>query len=132
MTVERDVWVREVGTRDGLQSIPTIFSTAAKLEWIRLEAAAGVPEIEVGSFVPAKLLPQMADSAEVVAGAAQTGEAALELLVGLEALAQLRQPQPDLRQQRRSLLAGVMSAELVGHANPLSRCRVSSESQDRA
>jgi len=69
MHVERDVWVREVGTRDGLQSIPTIFSTAAKLEWIRLEAAAGMPEIEVGSFVPAKLLPQMADSAAVVAGA---------------------------------------------------------------
>lgn len=69
MAEARDVWVREVGTRDGLQSIPTIFSTAAKLEWIRLEAEAGVPEIEVGSFVPAKLLPQMADSAEVVAGA---------------------------------------------------------------
>ncbi len=69
MAETRDVWVREVGTRDGLQSIPTIFSTAAKLEWIRLEAEAGVPEIEVGSFVPAKLLPQMADSADVVAAA---------------------------------------------------------------
>jgi hydroxymethylglutaryl-CoA lyase len=69
MRQRRDVEVREVGTRDGLQSIQTIFSTAAKLEWIRLEAAAGVPEIEVGSFVPPKLLPQMADSAEVVAGA---------------------------------------------------------------
>jgi len=65
----RDVWIREVGTRDGLQSIATQFATADKLEWIRLEAAAGVPEIEVGSFVPPKLLPQMADTAEVVAGA---------------------------------------------------------------
>ena len=69
MGIERDVWVREVGTRDGLQSIATQFSTSSKLEWIRQEAAAGVPEIEVGSFVPPKLLPQMADTADVVAGA---------------------------------------------------------------
>ena len=58
----------KVGTRDGLQSIATQFPTAAKLEWITREAAAGVPEIEVGSFVPPKLLPQMADTADVVAG----------------------------------------------------------------
>lgn len=64
-----DVWIREVGLRDGLQSIPTIFSTEAKLKWIEMEAAAGVPEIEVGSFVPPKLLPQMADTADVVPSA---------------------------------------------------------------
>jgi hydroxymethylglutaryl-CoA lyase len=63
-----DVRVQEVGTRDGLQSIPTIFPTDAKLDWIRAEAAAGVPEIEVASFVNPKLLPQMADAADVVAG----------------------------------------------------------------
>jgi len=68
MTKQRDVWVREVGTRDGLQSIDTRFETDDKLEWIRGEAAAGVPEIEVGSFVPPKLLPQMADTADVVRG----------------------------------------------------------------
>ncbi len=68
MNNARDVWIREVGTRDGLQSIATRFDTADKLEWIRREAAAGVPEIEVGSFVPPKLLPQMADTADVVAG----------------------------------------------------------------
>jgi hydroxymethylglutaryl-CoA lyase len=38
----------------------------AKKAWIDAEAAAGVTEIEVGSFVPAKLLPQLADTAEVV------------------------------------------------------------------
>lgn len=69
MKTKRDVWIREVGTRDGLQSIDTQFSTANKLEWIQLEATAGVPEIEVGSFVPPKLLPQMADTKDVVAGA---------------------------------------------------------------
>jgi len=61
-----DVLVHEVGPRDGLQAIQTIFPTDAKMDWIRAEAAAGVPQIQVGSFVPPKLLPQMADSADVV------------------------------------------------------------------
>jgi hydroxymethylglutaryl-CoA lyase len=62
----RDIEISEVGPRDGLQNIDTIMPTAAKKAWITAEAAAGVPEIEVGSFVPAKLLPQLADTAEVV------------------------------------------------------------------
>jgi hydroxymethylglutaryl-CoA lyase len=61
--------VREVGLRDGLQSIATVVSTARKLEWIRAAHAAGQREIEVGSFVPARLLPQLADTAEVLAHA---------------------------------------------------------------
>ncbi len=65
-TNDRDVLVSEVGPRDGLQSIKAIMPTAAKKAWIAAEAAAGVREIEVCSFVPAKLLPQMADAAEVV------------------------------------------------------------------
>ncbi len=63
---EIDVLVSEVGPRDGLQSLDTIMSTDAKKRWIKAEAAAGVREIEVGSFVPAKLLPQMADTGEIV------------------------------------------------------------------
>jgi hydroxymethylglutaryl-CoA lyase len=62
-----DVLVHEMGLRDGLQSIQTIFTTEGKMAWIKAEAAAGVPQIQVGSFVPPKLLPQMADSADVVA-----------------------------------------------------------------
>ena len=61
------VAIREVGLRDGLQSIATILPTARKLEWIRDAYAAGQREIEVGSFVPARLLPQLADTAEVLA-----------------------------------------------------------------
>jgi len=61
--------VSEVGPRDGLQSIQPILPLAVKKAWISAEAAAGVTEIEVGSFVPAKLLPQLADTAEVVAHA---------------------------------------------------------------
>jgi len=59
--------VREVGLRDGLQSIARTLSTAHKLEWIRAAHAAGQREIEVGSFVPARLLPQLADTAELLA-----------------------------------------------------------------
>ncbi len=62
-----DVLVSEVGPRDGLQSIRSIMPLEAKQAWIAAEAAAGVTEIEVGSFVPARLLPQLADTAEVVA-----------------------------------------------------------------
>lgn len=61
-----DVLVSEVGPRDGLQSIKSIMPTEAKKAWIAAEAAAGVREIEVGSFVPPKLLPQLADTGEIV------------------------------------------------------------------
>ncbi len=59
--------VREVGLRDGLQSIATVLPTERKFEWLRDAVAAGQREIEVGSFVPPRLLPQMADTAEVLA-----------------------------------------------------------------
>ena len=61
------ILVSEVGTRDGLQSIKSIMPLEAKKAWIKAEAEAGVREIEVGSFVPASLLPQLSDTAEVVA-----------------------------------------------------------------
>jgi len=61
--------IREVGLRDGLQSIATVLPTARKIEWIDAAYAAGQREIEVGSFVPARLLPQLADTAEVLAHA---------------------------------------------------------------
>ncbi|SFB30257.1 hydroxymethylglutaryl-CoA lyase [Rhizobium sp. NFR07] len=69
--VERDVIVSEVGPRDGLQSIKRSMPTETKIEWIKGLASAGLPEIEVGSFVSPKLLPQMADCAEVVAAATE-------------------------------------------------------------
>lgn len=59
--------ISEVAPRDGLQSIKRTMTTADKYRWIRALADAGLQEIEVASFVPAKLLPQMADAAEVVA-----------------------------------------------------------------
>ena len=60
------VLISEVGARDGLQSVPSIMPTDAKLRWIEALFAAGLREIEVASFVPKRLLPQMADAADVV------------------------------------------------------------------
>jgi hydroxymethylglutaryl-CoA lyase len=76
-----DILVSEVGPRDGLQSIKAIMPTAAKKAWIKAEADAGVPEIEVGSFVPPKLLPQLADTAEIVAYARTIPGLAVAVLV---------------------------------------------------
>ena len=58
--------LREVGLRDGLQSLAPVLSTEQKNAWCAAEVAAGVREIEVTSFVPPKLLPMFADAAEVV------------------------------------------------------------------
>ena len=63
--------LREVGLRDGLQSIATVLPTERKREWIARAHAAGQREIEVGSFVPARLLPQLADTGELLAFARQ-------------------------------------------------------------
>jgi hydroxymethylglutaryl-CoA lyase len=75
------VLISEVGPRDGLQSISSIMPTAAKLAWIAAEAAAGVREIEVGSFVPATLLPQLADTGELVRAARQIPGLTVAVLV---------------------------------------------------
>ena len=60
------VTVCEVGPRDGLQMAKSRMPTAVKTRWLAALAAAGLREIEVGSFVPPKLIPQMADTAEIV------------------------------------------------------------------
>lgn len=60
-----DILISEVGPRDGLQSIANVVPTEMKKKWIAALSDAGVSEIEVGSFVPPKLLPQMADTAEI-------------------------------------------------------------------
>lgn len=63
--------VREVGLRDGIQSIKTVVPTDLKLAWIKAEFDAGVRDIEVCSFVPAKILPQFADAEDVTKAALQ-------------------------------------------------------------
>ena len=75
------ITISEVGPRDGLQSVETILSTEGKLAWIEAEYGAGVREIEVGSFVSPKLLPQMADTAAVVKGALRHKDLVIAVLV---------------------------------------------------
>lgn len=66
LRASKQVIVREVGLRDGLQSITTIMPTAQNLDWISAAYAEGQREIEAGSFVPSRLLPQFADTDELV------------------------------------------------------------------
>ncbi len=60
------VSICDVSPRDGLQIAKTRMSTDDKVAWIHSLAAAGVPEIEVGSYVPPRVIPQLADTAEIV------------------------------------------------------------------
>jgi hydroxymethylglutaryl-CoA lyase len=90
-----DILVSEVGPRDGLQNISSIMPTEAKERWIRAEASAGVREIEVGSFVPAKLMPQLADTADVVGIAREIGGLSVAALI------------PNLRGAEDAVRAGV-------------------------
>src|ERR1700734_1771046 len=63
-----EIEIVEVGARDGLQNEAVLFSTAQKLELIRLAIDAGVRRIEAASFVNPKMVPQMADAEAVSAG----------------------------------------------------------------
>lgn len=76
-----DVIVSEVGPRDGLQSIDQLLDLETKKHWITAEAAAGVTEIEVGSFVNYRLLPQMSDTAALVRHARQIEGLTVAVLV---------------------------------------------------
>lgn len=58
----------EVGPRDGLQNEPVTINTATKIKLIDILSGTGLSTIEVGSFVSAKWVPQMADTAEVLKG----------------------------------------------------------------
>ncbi|MEL7042198.1 MAG: hydroxymethylglutaryl-CoA lyase [Pseudomonadota bacterium] len=75
------VLISEVGPRDGLQNCAAIMPTNEKKRWISALAAAGVQEIEVGSFVSPKLLPQMADTGEIVRHAVTIPDLEVAVLV---------------------------------------------------
>ncbi len=108
------VVIREVGLRDGLQSIARVLPTAQKIEWIGDAYAAGQREIEVGSFVPARLLPQLADTAQLVAFAKTLPELFVSVLV------------PNLKGAERALESGadLMLVPLsASHAHSLANLR---------
>src|SRR3954469_7023228 len=108
------VLICEVGPRDGLQNAHQLMPTDAKKRWNSALAAAGLKEIEVGSFVPPKLIPAMADTAEVVAFA--------RTIPGLKVLALA----PNLKGFQRALEAGAHKVTF-----PVSASRQHSESNVR-
>lgn len=91
------VLISEVGPRDGLQNCNGVMPTRVKKSWIQGLYDAGIREIEVGSFVPPKLFPQLADTAEIVAFAT--------MMPGLRVLALV----PNLRGAQAAIAAGVTS-----------------------
>ena len=62
----RKIEIVEVGPRDGLQNDPVLLSTEIKLEFIDRLIEAGVKRMEAASFVNPKMVPAMADSAEIM------------------------------------------------------------------
>nr|WP_325253548.1 hydroxymethylglutaryl-CoA lyase [Amylibacter sp.] len=88
------ILVSEVGPRDGVQSLDAVLPLDLKKQWIAAEAAAGVREIEVGSFVNYKMLPQMADTAALVAFARTLPDLNIAVLV------------PNLRGAQAAIAAG--------------------------
>jgi hydroxymethylglutaryl-CoA lyase len=67
MSPPKAVRLVEVGPRDGLQNEPAVLGIDVKLELVRGLAECGLDTIEVGSFVSAKRVPQMADTATLLA-----------------------------------------------------------------
>src|SRR5258706_4892982 len=108
------VHICEVGPRDGLQNAKPWMPTAGKKAWIRALAAAGLKEIEVGSFVPPKLIPAMADTAEIISFAKTIG--------GLKVVALA----PNLKGFQRAIEAGAHKVTF-----PVSASRAHSESNVR-
>jgi hydroxymethylglutaryl-CoA lyase len=90
-----DVLMREVGLRDGLQTIQSFLPTQHKVEWIELCVAAGFRELEVGAFVPAQYISQFQDVEAVCAHARGIAHLETAALV------------PNLKGAQRALEAGV-------------------------
>lgn len=114
MNATPNVLISEVGPRDGLQSVKATMPTAHKLRWLDALAASGLREIEVCSFVPPHLMPQMADATEVVRHALTHPGLTVMALV------------PNLKGAQAALAAGVHKLTLpvsVSHAHSLANVR---------
>ena len=81
MKLPRQVTIREVGTRDGFQIEPEFIPTEQKIEVVNRLAEAGLPRIEVTSFVSPKAIPQLRDAAEVMAAIARRAGTTYSALV---------------------------------------------------
>jgi hydroxymethylglutaryl-CoA lyase len=99
--MRQKITLREVGLRDGLQILTSFMQTPDKLTWIAAEAASGMPEIEVTSYVPPKLIPQFADAGPVTEGALRIAGLTVSALI------------PNLRGALRGIELGVHKLNYV-------------------
>lgn len=81
MTFPAVVTIREVGTRDGIQSLGTFIPTEQKIQLVNALTDTGIRRIEAASFVNPRAVPQMADAAQVMHGIARRTGVAYEVLV---------------------------------------------------
>lgn len=88
------VTVVEVGPRDGLQNEAAIVPTAAKVQFIEMLAAAGLPVVEATSFVHPAAVPQLADADQVLPAIARRPGVRYPVLV------------PNMRGMERAIAAG--------------------------
>ena len=95
------VEIVEVGPRDGLQNLPVVVPVADRIAFANSLVAAGLKRIEIGSFVSPKAVPQMADTAAVVA--------AVDHVPGLRLMALV----PNARGAEDAVAAGLTELEFV-------------------
>jgi hydroxymethylglutaryl-CoA lyase len=105
MTYPARVRVVEVGPRDGLQNEPSVMPIEVKVALIEALAEAGLTSIEAGSFVSPKWVPQMADTAEVLARLRLHPGVSYPVLV------------PNLQGLDRALACGVREIAVFGAAS---------------
>ena len=95
----------EVGPRDGLQNEADVVPAEVKVALIDRLGAAGLTTIEAGAFVSAKRVPQMADTAEVLAGITRRPGVSYPVLV------------PNMKGMEAALAAGVKEVAVFGAAS---------------
>jgi len=105
MNLPEHVRIVDVGPRDGLQNEPATVPTDAKVAFIDRLSASGLQAVEAGAFVSPKWVPQMADSAEVLARIQHRDGVSFPVLV------------PNERGLERALAAGVEEIAVFGAAS---------------
>ncbi|MQP66149.1 hydroxymethylglutaryl-CoA lyase [Niveispirillum sp. SYP-B3756] len=95
----------EVGPRDGLQNEPAIVPLDVKIALVNRLARTGLTHVEAGAFVSPKWVPQMADSAAVLAGLSPVPGVAYPVLV------------PNLKGLEAAMVAGVAEIAIFGAAS---------------
>ena len=100
------ILITDVGPRDGLQNQPKILSIEQRLELVQAISAAGVPQIEVGSFVSPKAVPAMAGTDQVFA-ALEAAEFATSTIVLI----------PNMKGYELARAAGAKTVTMVLYAS---------------